>query len=64
MSVFVKSRQDKSGHAPDEETMEVIVLHAFYSKVSPSVMDENPELVVWSESVVELLDLDPKETSD
>ncbi|KAK1297634.1 Peptide methionine sulfoxide reductase A5 [Acorus calamus] len=34
MSVFVKSRQNKSGHAPDEETSEVIVLHTFYSKVT------------------------------
>eukprot|EP00262_Sarcandra_glabra_P011968 TRINITY_DN2977_c0_g1_i1.p1 TRINITY_DN2977_c0_g1~~TRINITY_DN2977_c0_g1_i1.p1 ORF type:complete len:647 (-),score=91.90 TRINITY_DN2977_c0_g1_i1:109-2049(-) len=37
------------------------VLHACYTKVSPSAEVENPELVVWSESVAELLDLHPKE---
>ncbi|XP_020526478.1 uncharacterized protein LOC18439798 isoform X2 [Amborella trichopoda] len=37
------------------------VLHACYTKVSPSVEVDNPELVVWSESVAGLLDLDPKE---
>ncbi|KAK1356133.1 Selenoprotein O [Heracleum sosnowskyi] len=37
------------------------VLHACYTKVSPSVEVENPELVAWSESVAELLDLDPGE---
>ncbi|RRT63990.1 hypothetical protein B296_00006455 [Ensete ventricosum] len=31
------------------------------SRVSPSAKVENPELVAWSESVAELLDLDPKE---
>ncbi|KAK1293436.1 Peptide methionine sulfoxide reductase A5 [Acorus calamus] len=53
--------QDKSDCAPHEEIAEVIVLHAFYSKVSHSMKVENPELEVWSESVAELLDLDPKE---
>lgn len=37
------------------------VFHACYTKVSPSVEVENPQLVAWSESVAELLDLDPKE---
>eukprot|EP00252_Welwitschia_mirabilis_P007391 TRINITY_DN18694_c0_g1_i1.p1 TRINITY_DN18694_c0_g1~~TRINITY_DN18694_c0_g1_i1.p1 ORF type:complete len:661 (+),score=110.59 TRINITY_DN18694_c0_g1_i1:99-2081(+) len=37
------------------------VLHACYTKVSPSVQVENPELVVWSDKVAELLELDPKE---
>ncbi|THF99043.1 hypothetical protein TEA_000659 [Camellia sinensis var. sinensis] len=41
--------------------MEVMVLHACYTKVSPSVEVENPQLVAWSKSVAELLDLDPKE---
>nr|ATG70891.1 hypothetical protein [Juniperus drupacea] len=37
------------------------VLHACYTKVSPSVLVDNPQLVVWSNSVAELLNLDPKE---
>lgn len=37
------------------------VVHACYTKVSPSVEVEKPELVVRSESVAELLELDPKE---
>ncbi|XP_034687630.1 protein adenylyltransferase SelO [Vitis riparia] len=37
------------------------VLHACYTKISPSAEVENPQLVAWSESVAELLDLDPKE---
>ncbi|XP_024983885.1 uncharacterized protein LOC112519822 isoform X1 [Cynara cardunculus var. scolymus] len=37
------------------------VLHACYSKVSPSAEVENPQLVVWSESVADILDLDSKE---
>ena len=37
------------------------VLHACYTKVSPSVEVDNPQLVAWSESMAELLDLDPKE---
>ncbi|KAJ8770830.1 hypothetical protein K2173_021745 [Erythroxylum novogranatense] len=37
------------------------VLHACYTEVSPSAEVENPQLVAWSESVAELLDLDPKE---
>ncbi|KAL3519166.1 hypothetical protein ACH5RR_021755 [Cinchona calisaya] len=37
------------------------VLHACYTKVSPSAEVENPQLVSWSEWVAELLDLDPKE---
>ncbi|XBI37218.1 hypothetical protein VPH35_122589 [Triticum aestivum] len=37
------------------------VLHACYTKVSPSAPVENPKLVAWSESVADLLDLDHKE---
>ncbi|KAJ0260862.1 hypothetical protein HA466_0040990 [Hirschfeldia incana] len=37
------------------------VFHACYSKVSPSVQVDDPQLVSWSDSVAELLDLDPKE---
>ncbi|KAL5719533.1 hypothetical protein ACHQM5_012293 [Ranunculus cassubicifolius] len=46
---------------PRTDTMPREVLHACYSKVSPSVQVENPQLVAWSESVAELLDLDPAE---
>ncbi|CAA2992265.1 seleno O [Olea europaea subsp. europaea] len=37
------------------------VLHACYTRVSPSVEVEDPQLVAWSHSVFELLDLDSKE---
>ncbi|KAM7273346.1 hypothetical protein ACFE04_028010 [Oxalis oulophora] len=37
------------------------VFHACYTKVLPSVEVENPQLVAWSESVAQLLQLDPKE---
>ncbi|KAK4373795.1 hypothetical protein RND71_004472 [Anisodus tanguticus] len=37
------------------------VLHACYTKVLPSVPVNNPQLVAWSESVAELLELDLKE---
>ncbi|XP_076896586.1 uncharacterized protein LOC143549597 [Bidens hawaiensis] len=37
------------------------VLHACYSRVAPSAEVENPQLVVWSESVADILDLDLKE---
>ncbi|KAH7293447.1 hypothetical protein KP509_28G026000 [Ceratopteris richardii] len=37
------------------------VLHACYTKVSPSVEVTNPKLVSWSDSCAELLDLDPSE---
>ncbi|KAJ1259167.1 hypothetical protein BS78_10G133300 [Paspalum vaginatum] len=37
------------------------VLHACYSKVSPSAKVDNPKLVAWSDSVADLLDLDHKE---
>ncbi|MCO5568145.1 hypothetical protein L7F22_021841 [Adiantum nelumboides] len=37
------------------------VLHACYTKVSPTVKVDNPQLVSWSESCAELLDLDPQE---
>ncbi|WOL19234.1 hypothetical protein Cni_G28032 [Canna indica] len=37
------------------------VFRSCYSKVSPSAEVENPQLVAWSESVAELLDLHPEE---
>ncbi|KAG7022071.1 hypothetical protein SDJN02_15800 [Cucurbita argyrosperma subsp. argyrosperma] len=37
------------------------VLHACYSNVLPSVEVDSPQLVAWSESVANLLDLDPQE---
>ncbi|GMH11506.1 hypothetical protein Nepgr_013347 [Nepenthes gracilis] len=37
------------------------VLHACYTEISPSAEVDNPQLVAWSESVAELLDLDPSE---
>ncbi|KAL6527770.1 hypothetical protein OROMI_029581 [Orobanche minor] len=37
------------------------VVHSCYTKVSPSVEVDNPQLVAWSDSVAELLDLDQKE---
>ncbi|KAI4386277.1 hypothetical protein MLD38_004223 [Melastoma candidum] len=37
------------------------VLHACYTKVSPSAEVEDPQLVAWSVSVAESLDLDPEE---
>ncbi|PNY16287.1 UPF0061 protein azo1574, partial [Trifolium pratense] len=37
------------------------VLHACYTKVSPSVQVDDPQLVIWSQSVADLLDLDNKE---
>lgn len=37
------------------------VLHSCYTKVSPSVKVNNPELVSWSKSCAEILDLDPHE---
>ncbi|CAK9229025.1 unnamed protein product [Sphagnum troendelagicum] len=37
------------------------VLHACYSKVSPSVSVKEPELVAWSQPVADILDLDPNE---
>lgn len=46
---------------PRTDTISREVLHACYSKVSPSVEVENPQLVVWSEAVADLLDLDPEE---
>ncbi|CAM8955704.1 unnamed protein product [Rhodiola kirilowii] len=49
---------------PGDSRTDVIprqVYHACYSKVSPSVEVDNPVLVAWSESVAQLLDLDPKE---
>ncbi|KAL2610259.1 hypothetical protein R1flu_028832 [Riccia fluitans] len=37
------------------------VLHACYSKVTPSAAVDNPRLVAWSEPVSQILDIDPKE---
>ncbi|XP_058774511.1 uncharacterized protein LOC131648807 [Vicia villosa] len=37
------------------------VLHACYTRVSPSVQVDDPQLVAWSESVSNLLELDNKE---
>ncbi|KAL2236348.1 uncharacterized protein LOC105165739 [Sesamum indicum] len=37
------------------------VFRSCYTKVSPSAEVDNPQLVAWSDSVAELLDLDPKE---
>uniref|UniRef100_A0A0E0A8W1 Selenoprotein O n=1 Tax=Oryza glumipatula TaxID=40148 RepID=A0A0E0A8W1_9ORYZ len=37
------------------------VLHACYTKVSPSAPVDNPKLVAWSQSVADILDLDHKE---
>ncbi|KAI3449907.1 hypothetical protein Pfo_006572 [Paulownia fortunei] len=37
------------------------VLHACYTKVSPSAEVDNPQLVAWTDSVAELLDLDAQE---
>jgi hypothetical protein len=38
------------------------VLHACSTKVSPSVQVDDPQLVIWSQSVADLLDLDNKES--
>ncbi|KAF8118153.1 hypothetical protein N665_0006s0146 [Sinapis alba] len=46
---------------PRSDVISREVLHACYSKVSPSVQVDDPQLVSWSDSVAELLDLDPKE---
>ncbi|KAJ4979977.1 hypothetical protein NE237_010757 [Protea cynaroides] len=46
---------------PRTDTIPRQVLHACYTKVSPSADVDNPQLVAWSESVAELLDLDSKE---
>ncbi|XP_028759844.1 uncharacterized protein LOC114718625 [Neltuma alba] len=37
------------------------VLHACYTKVSPSADVDNPQLVSWSESVADIFDLDRRE---
>ncbi|KAE8697067.1 callose synthase 3-like [Hibiscus syriacus] len=49
---------------PDDPRSDSIpreVFHACYTKVLPSVEIENPKLVAWSDSVADLLDLDPNE---
>ncbi|CAA0813249.1 Unknown protein [Striga hermonthica] len=46
---------------PRLDTIPREVLHSCYTKVSPSAEVDNPQLVAWSDSVAELLNLDPKE---
>ncbi|KAG0469006.1 hypothetical protein HPP92_018334 [Vanilla planifolia] len=46
---------------PRSDNMTREVRRACFTKVSPSANIINPELVVWSDSVAKLLDLDPKE---
>ncbi|XWS52452.1 hypothetical protein CRYUN_Cryun11dG0071600 [Craigia yunnanensis] len=46
---------------PRSDSIPRQVLHACYTKVLPSAEVENPMLVAWSDSVADLLDLDPKE---
>ncbi|CAN6201669.1 unnamed protein product [Urochloa humidicola] len=46
---------------PRSDTIPREVLHACYSKVSPSAKVDNPKLVAWSAPVADLLDLDHKE---
>ncbi|KAJ3694656.1 hypothetical protein LUZ60_000033 [Juncus effusus] len=46
---------------PRSDLMPREVLHACYSKVTPSAEVENPKLISWSKSVADLLDLDPEE---
>eukprot|EP01018_Ginkgo_biloba_P015995 Gb_31621 [translate_table: standard] len=58
------SGQDNSFvRAPPDEPP-CVVLHACYTKVSPLAKVEKPKLVVWFESIVELLDLNPREFDD
>ncbi|KAG2334201.1 hypothetical protein Bca52824_005381 [Brassica carinata] len=46
---------------PRSDVISRKVFHACYSKVSPSVQVDDPQLVSWSDSVADLLNLDPKE---
>ncbi|KAL6909842.1 hypothetical protein ACP4OV_001501 [Aristida adscensionis] len=46
---------------PRSDAMPREVLHACFTKVSPSAKVEDPKLVAWSESVADILDLDHKE---
>ncbi|KAL3351084.1 hypothetical protein AABB24_019603, partial [Solanum stoloniferum] len=46
---------------PRSDSIPREVLHACYTKVLPSVPVNNPQLVALSESVAELLELDPRE---
>ncbi|XP_047317931.1 protein adenylyltransferase SelO [Impatiens glandulifera] len=46
---------------PSTDNIPRQVFRSCYTKVSPSAEVEDPKLVAWSESVAELLDLDPKE---
>ncbi|WRX31866.1 Protein adenylyltransferase SelO - like 1 [Theobroma cacao] len=46
---------------PRSDSIPRQVLHACYTKVLPSAEVENPKLVAWSDSVADLLDLNPKE---
>ncbi|KAK9941312.1 hypothetical protein M0R45_017920 [Rubus argutus] len=46
---------------PRTDTFPREVLHACFTKVSPSAQVDDPQLVAWSASVAELLELDPQE---
>ncbi|XP_031112933.1 uncharacterized protein LOC116016701 [Ipomoea triloba] len=46
---------------PRADNMPREVLHACFTKLSPSAEVENPQLVAWSDSVAKFLELDPKE---
>ncbi|XP_050367554.1 uncharacterized protein LOC126785917 [Argentina anserina] len=46
---------------PRTDTFPREVLHACFTKVTPSAQVEDPQLVAWSESVAEFLELDPQE---
>ncbi|KAL6200701.1 hypothetical protein ACLB2K_030482 [Fragaria x ananassa] len=46
---------------PRTDTFPREVLHACFTKVTPSASVDDPQLVAWSESVAELLELDPQE---
>ncbi|XP_057428313.1 uncharacterized protein LOC130721528 [Lotus japonicus] len=46
---------------PRTDSLPREVLHACYSKVSPSVEVDDPQLVAWSQPVADLLDLDHQE---
>ncbi|CAN6214119.1 unnamed protein product [Urochloa humidicola] len=46
---------------PRSDTIPRQVMHACYSRVSPSAEVDNPKLVAWSAPVADLLDLDHKE---
>ncbi|KAE8656669.1 serine/arginine repetitive matrix protein 2-like [Hibiscus syriacus] len=61
---FEKSKLQRTRELPGDAQSDSFprqVLHACYTKVFPSAEVENPELVFWSDSVADLLDLDHKE---